>query len=422
MPIYPNASTIWWVRGNDPRVNTQYVLGVSINSNVNNGDAVRFNGSVFEQAQASTAANADVVGFIVNKDAGTNTGDLIIANGLLAGFSGLVSGSPYYLSPSSPGGITATKPAIPVLLGFATSASTLLVTIRSEMATSRVLRGVAQSGCANGQVVRHNGTAYVPAQASTLTNAQAVGVIQNVSGGTGDVYTFGAVSSTGMIALTAGTTYYLSQTSAGALSATRPDHGLIVKIGYAETSGILQLGITPTYLQYSNDVFCPINYADKASGLPFFQLISGTGSVSYNSAATSRIGTGAYEFTGTGVWVLNTFYAVNPDVGIGAVANYAITTGSGTLSLGFRGFDASQSVIAHVATQNNFLLNAGAVSSATYTYAQAMCVKEGAAVGNFPTSTRWLQPRIEIAANPSTIRLDSFLIYPLRFATMALYS
>jgi len=421
--------TIWWIKGDDPRVNTQYILSVALDPSVSNGHAVRFNGTVFVPALADSATNSEVVGFIVNKNSDTNTGDLIIANGVLAGFSGLVAGTSYYLSSSSAGGLTSTKPAIPVFLGVALNSTALITSIKNEIGS--VLRQVPQVGCSNGNIVRFDGSAYVPAIANSLTNAKAVGIIQNVSGGTGDVYISGIAPMTGLTAsslpfsntivpIGSLTSCYLSQTVAGAVTSEKPDHGLVVLVGNTEQEGI-RIDITPMLFQsYSNEVFCPINYAQKNAGLSFFQLISGTGTVTYNASAPSRMGTGAFEFTGTGVWVLNTVYAVNPDVGIGGFANYA-STASATISLGYRGFDSAQTAIAHNAVQNNFLANAVVYNNTTYAYVQNISTKEGSTAGTIPTNTRWLQPRIEISANAGTVRLDSFIIYPNKFATLTLY-
>jgi hypothetical protein len=422
--------TIWWIKGDDPRVNTQYILSVAIDPSVNDGDVVRFNGTVFVQAQADTSTNADAIGFIVNKNSDTNTGDLIIANGILSGFSGLTAGTSYYLSSTTAGGLTSTKPSLPVFLGIALNSSTIITSIKNEIGS--VLRQVPQVGCSNGNIVRFDGSSYVPAIADSLTNAKAVGIIQNVSGGTGDVYISGLAPSTGLTAsslpfsntiipIGSNAPCYLSQTVAGAVTSEKPDHGLVVLVGNTDETDGIRINITPMFFQsYSNEVFCPINYAQKSSGLAFFQLISGTGTVTYNASAPSKMGTGAFEFTGTGVWVLNTVYAVNPDVGIGGFANYA-STASATISLGYRGFDSTQTEISHNAVQNNFLANGVVYNSTTYAYVQNISTKEGSTAGTLPTNTRWLQPRIEISANAGTVMLDSFIIYPNKFATLTLY-
>jgi len=426
---------IWWIKGDDPRVNTQYILSVAIDPSVNDGDIVRFNGTLFVQAQADTATNASAVGVIVNKNSDTNTGDLIIANGVLTGYSGLTTGASYYLSVTEAGKLTSDKPSLTVFVGVALNSSTLMVSIRNEVGS--VLRQVPQVGCSNGDIVRFNGYEYVPSIADNITNAQAVGIIQNVSGGTGDVYISGNVPAIG---LTVGvipfsnniiipsnhSPLYLSQTQAGVVTVVKPNHGLVVLIGtYSPETNFpflgIRLNITPMFFQSaSNEVFCPINYAQKSSGISFFEIISGTGTVTYNASAPSRMGTGAFEFTGTGVWVLNTVYAVNPDVGIGGFANYA-STASATISLGYRGFDSNQAEITHNAVQNNFLANAVVYNSTTYAYVQNISTKEGSTAGTIPTNTRWLQPRIEISANAGTVRLDSFIIYPNKFATLTLY-
>lgn len=73
------------------------------------GDVVYINGSgVYVKAQANADATSEVVG-IVSAVTDVNTFTLQFG-GLVTGLSGLTVGAAYYLSPSSAGAITATKP------------------------------------------------------------------------------------------------------------------------------------------------------------------------------------------------------------------------------------------------------------------------------------------------------------------------
>ncbi len=100
-------------------------------SGCSNGDAVRFNGTNFVPAQANTATNSKVVGFINNISGGT--GDVTLF-GVIDFLSGLTAGSTYYLSDSSAGAITATRPTLPVKVGVAQSTTKLMVDIDPEFA------------------------------------------------------------------------------------------------------------------------------------------------------------------------------------------------------------------------------------------------------------------------------------------------
>lgn len=179
MPRIPR-STIYWVRGDDERINTTYLLDVPV-SGVTNGQVVRYSSSAsaYVPAQASTAANASdprslfqAVGIIVNVSG--SAGDLIVSNGKVDGFSGLTPGVTYYLSQGSAGSITATRPehGVIVSVGIALSSTSLLVNTRVEESNPNIRRGQPQSGCSNGQIVRWDGTNYVPASTLSVTQVR----------------------------------------------------------------------------------------------------------------------------------------------------------------------------------------------------------------------------------------------------------
>lgn len=107
---------------------------------------------------------------------------------------------------------------------------------------SSTSRSITQAthGFSVGNVLRHNGTIYVTAQANSVVNAESIGIVSEVT----DTDTFvltteGYVS--GLSGLTAGTVYFLSDTSAGAITATQPtDSTDVVKpqlIADSTTSG-----------------------------------------------------------------------------------------------------------------------------------------------------------------------------------------
>ena len=84
-------------------------------------------------------------------------------------------------------------------------------------------RSIAQTahGLAVGDIVRYSGTAYVKAKADTAANAEVVGIVSAVA----DANHFTLLYSgyiTGLSGLTAGTVYFLSPSSAGALTTTEP--------------------------------------------------------------------------------------------------------------------------------------------------------------------------------------------------------
>lgn len=102
-----------------------------------------------------------------------------------------------------------------------------------------------------GNVVRFNGTNYVPAQANTETNSKIVGIIESISGGRAVIVLSGVFDGSSIVA---GTTYYLDQQTPGAVTSTKPTSGLIkeVYVGLSTTSGMLFSSATSTGPTFSN--------------------------------------------------------------------------------------------------------------------------------------------------------------------------
>ena len=92
-----------------------------------------------------------------------------------------------------------------------------------------------------GNVLRHNGTTFVKAQADSAANAEAIGIVSEVIDTNNYVLKVTGFI-TGLSSLTAGTTYFLSPSSAGALTATEPStSGQISKpvlIATSTTAGV----------------------------------------------------------------------------------------------------------------------------------------------------------------------------------------
>lgn len=98
----------------------------------------------------------------------------------------------------------------------------------AEWATLATSSGVAMTiditqashGFAVGDVVRHNGTIYVKAQADSAANAEVVGIVSAVDGNDFTLIVGGRIDT--LSGLTAGTVYFLSDATAGLLTATEP--------------------------------------------------------------------------------------------------------------------------------------------------------------------------------------------------------
>jgi len=439
MPRIPR-STIYWVRGDDERVNTAYLLDVPI-SGVTSGQVVRFNGSAYVPAQANNFTNAQAAGVVVNVNGGT--GDLIVQDGRITGYSGLVAGTIYYLSQSSAGSITSTRPehGLVITVGVALNETTLLVNLRTEEANPDIRRSQSQSGCSNGQIVRWDPTAlsgagaYVPVGATSV-NQFALGMIQNVSGSTGDVYFSGLAPTTG---LNAGQNYFLS-TTAGAITNVRPLNGYVVTVGHAISTTTIYLNFTQVV---TNTPFTltPINWANKQACVNFWRRVSGSGTLSFDSSSTSAMGFGTYSITGTGIWeatvdTLNvsdgslsnvharSHFPASPTQGIGGVVQTRVNGGTGTIRVGCRFYDKDLNYITPAANQEYWLLNSTTFTATTFAdgYSQNLCRNEGGSVNQFPANARFVRAVIAVDVNPGTVWFDNFSLYSLNFARYALFS
>jgi hypothetical protein len=110
----------------------------------------------------------------------------------------------------------------------ATDVQTALAEVASEGGSgtgNALTQAIAQTGhgLAVGDVIRHNGTAYVKAQADAVANAEVAGIVSAVADTNNfTLLTDGRIS--GLSGLTAGNVYFLSPGTAGALTTTEPSN------------------------------------------------------------------------------------------------------------------------------------------------------------------------------------------------------
>ena len=102
-----------------------------------------------------------------------------------------------------------------------------------------------------GDVVRFNGTQYVRAQANSDSNSQIFGIVERISGGKIWIVLTGLVDTT---SLTAGTTYYLSQSLPGKITSTKPTTGIVkpVLVGVTNTVGLINSSSSAATPSFAN--------------------------------------------------------------------------------------------------------------------------------------------------------------------------
>lgn len=185
-------------------------------------DCVRFSAGTYIRAQAGASPSNLAAGFA---DVTNNT---LITFGLLGGFTGLTTDSAYYLSPTTPGGITVTPPTDAIRVGTAMSPTQLFVRIGAvgggggSGSTTTLTRPINQTahGFAVNQWLYAAGSQYALAKADAESTSDVVGFVSAVTDANNFVLTYGGYA-TGLAGLTPGGHNYLSTTVAGALQGTK---------------------------------------------------------------------------------------------------------------------------------------------------------------------------------------------------------
>ena len=190
------------------------------------GELLYDNAGTWTKAQADNPITAEVVGIVTAVD--TNDFDLTIS-GYVSGLAGLTANTLYYLSDSVAGGLTATEPtangSISKPVFWATSTTTGYftnyrgITNVNSGATTKV-ETQASHGFAVGDLVYDNAGTWTKAQADDPTTADVIGIVTAVDTDDFDLTNAGYVS--GLTGLTANATHFLSDATAGLLTATEP--------------------------------------------------------------------------------------------------------------------------------------------------------------------------------------------------------
>jgi hypothetical protein len=141
------------------------------------GDVLRFNGTSFEKAKSDTETNAQFVG-VVESSQNTNAFNIVLG-GIITGLSGLVAGQMYYLSQSTAGLLTATKPSTGLSVGvlIATSTTTgIVIPFCSKVVYTPQIFG---NKIINGEMLidqRNAGAAVTPAGSGYVVDRWCAGM------------------------------------------------------------------------------------------------------------------------------------------------------------------------------------------------------------------------------------------------------
>lgn len=167
----------------------------------------------------------------------------------------------------------------------------------------------AAHGLAVGDVVRRDSGGYAKAQADSAANAEVAGIVVLVPDAGTFVLLMGGLLQSGMSGLTDGTTYFLSPTTAGAITATEPTAvGQVSKPVFIANSTVGGIFVNMRGMLITAPSALPFTeYRDYLSGFDG-QPFPGC---SYNSIggfpAWAKIGTGIFEVTMTGLFNLTTY-------------------------------------------------------------------------------------------------------------------
>lgn len=177
----------------------------------------------------------------------------------------------------------------------------------------------ASHGFSVGNIVYFNGTSYAKAQANSDTTSEVLGIVSSVVDANNFYVVMGGYI-TGLSGLVAGTTYYLSDSSAGALTATAP-----TTVGYISKPVFVADSTTSGYFHNMRGVVIaayvqPSNVSANGTGnyRTNYVAFSGSSNVATLSACSSSPCTINYQ---SGSWVTS--------VTRGALGNYTVNFAAG---------------------------------------------------------------------------------------------
>jgi hypothetical protein len=201
-------------------------------------DFAYFNGSTWLQLPYNyftTVSQRPLMGTFASFSGGIGS---LYTQGVVPGFTSLTPGADYFIDPANPGKIiTLGSPTHPyVRVGKALNSTTLFVQIVLSTPTATnpiILTGrTLNGGTTNNQVVyKGAGANFQPALATQPEERDTIGIVQNVVGTTGDIYTHGLVS--GLSGLSPGSDYFIDPSTPGAFTTTAPTGSQYVFLGRA---------------------------------------------------------------------------------------------------------------------------------------------------------------------------------------------
>ena len=177
---------------------------------------------------------------------------------------------------------------------------------------TKIVKSVNQTahGFALQDILKRSGGAYAKAQSNTLANSQVVGMVLSVTDANNFILVMDGYC-TGLSSLTADTSYYLSASTAGALTSTEPNTATQITrcllIADTATSGYFSLGkstfTTNTWLQSANNLSDIVSQSTARTNLglgtastfassAFVQTANNLSDLASASAARTNLGLG----------------------------------------------------------------------------------------------------------------------------------
>jgi len=258
-------------------------------------------------ADAFATADQVKIGIVQTVAGGAGVQTNILIGGLDKTQAGLVAGTKYYLSGTA-AALTATPGVISRFIGWAVTATTLLVAI-DELPTN-CITGLSGAALTVGQVVylkESDGRWYV-AKADALSTSVGlkIGICQVAAGGAGvvTIIRIAGVDKT-QTGLTAGTRYYISSSTGGALASTAQTFPRLVGVATSTNELLMTASDEDSVTVHGQQI-----YGASSGGTDTYAVTLPSAPIGYYAGMTVRF---KADVGNTGAATLN----VN---GLGAVA------------------------------------------------------------------------------------------------------
>jgi len=209
-------------------------ITLTAGENLTKGDIVYFSGAnTVSKAKSNASSTMDAIGIATETINNTNSG-IILLFGLIGGLSSLTAGAEYFVSDSSAGDITTTRPTTENYyiqkVGIAKSTTELIfspsysevITASGGSGTAIINTFTAGESISKGQVVYLSSASTVSkAKSDSSSTMPAIGIANETkSSGNIQIVTFGEL--TGLTGLATKAELFVSDSSSGTLTATAP--------------------------------------------------------------------------------------------------------------------------------------------------------------------------------------------------------